>query len=342
MGKLKSPFIGMTSRKLTAAGLRNSSAKQVPVGAVIMSTRAPIGHLSIPENPMAFNQGCRGLVPDARLDTKFLYYFLWFSREKLNELGTGATFKELASSVLGNFEIPLPPLEEQRRIVAVLDEAFAAIATATANAKKNLANARELFEAILASAFNKVDETWQSRPFESCLKRLKYPAKIQRKAFKKNGKFPIISQESDFINGYWDYPEDVLLVEKPLIVFGDHTQILKYIDFDFVLGADGVKLLLPESFLDTKYLLYFLKANPMPAKGYARHYRHLKSLDVYFPVIDQQRRIASKIENFETIIEQLEQMQERREENLTALKQSFLHCAFAGEITLAAPPKIAA
>lgn len=149
MGKLDGPEIESTVRTITAAGLKNSSAKQVPVGSVIMSTRAPIGHLAIPLAPMAFNQGCRGLVPSDRLDTKFLYYFLWFSREALNDLGTGTTFKELSSGALGAYKIPLPPLDEQRRIVAVLDEAFAAIATATANAEKNLANARELPSAAL-------------------------------------------------------------------------------------------------------------------------------------------------------------------------------------------------
>lgn len=144
MGKLAAPEISETVRTISSAGLRNSSAKQVPVGSVIMSTRAPIGHLAIPLAPMAFNQGCRGLVPDEGLDTRYLYYFLWFSRDALNDLGTGTTFKELSTGALGSYEIPLPPLQEQRRIVAVLDEAFAAIATATTNAEKNLSNAREL------------------------------------------------------------------------------------------------------------------------------------------------------------------------------------------------------
>jgi type I restriction enzyme, S subunit len=157
MGKLDAPEIESTVRTITDAGLKNSSAKQVPAGSVILSTRAPIGHLAIPLEPMAFNQGCRGLVPSDKLDTKYLYYFLWFSREALNDLGTGTTFKELSSGSLGAYKIPLPPLEEQRRIVAVLDEAFAAIATATANAEKNLTNAQRLFEAELKAVLEGVD-----------------------------------------------------------------------------------------------------------------------------------------------------------------------------------------
>ncbi|HUE80232.1 MAG TPA: restriction endonuclease subunit S [Sphingomicrobium sp.] len=158
MGKLNGPEIKVTARTITTAGLKNSSAKEVPVGAVIMSTRAPIGHLAIPLAPMAFNQGCRGLVPNDTLDTKYLYYFLWFSREALDDLGTGTTFKELSSGSLGAYKVPLLPLAEQRRIVAVLDEAFVDIATVTANVEKNLVNARELFESTSEKIFADLEE----------------------------------------------------------------------------------------------------------------------------------------------------------------------------------------
>lgn len=152
MGKLKSPYIGQTARTISLKGLANSSAKQVPAGSVILSTRAPIGHLAINDVPMAFNQGCRGLIPTDRLDTKYLYYFLWFNRAALDALGTGTTFKELSSSNLANFELPLPPLEEQRRIVAVLDEAFAGIANATAIAQRKLSALAELKQSFLQKA----------------------------------------------------------------------------------------------------------------------------------------------------------------------------------------------
>lgn len=70
-------------------------------------------------------------------------------------------------------------------------------------------------------------ESWTTRPFEDCLDRVNYPSKVQRKNFQIAGKFPIVSQEADFINGYWDDDDDVLRVDRPLVVFGDHTQALK-------------------------------------------------------------------------------------------------------------------
>ena len=102
---------------------------------------------------MATNQGCKGLIPGSQLYYKFLYYYLSSIVDLLNSLGTGATFKELSGGRLKEVTIPIPPLPEQQRIVGILDEAFQGIATARADAEKNLQNARALFESHLQSVF---------------------------------------------------------------------------------------------------------------------------------------------------------------------------------------------
>ncbi len=161
MGKRLSPYVGQTERTLSTAGLANSSARLLPPKSVILSSRAPIGHLVINMEPMAFNQGCKGLVPGKSLDHKFLYYYLNSVVDLLNALGTGATFKELSGGKLKEVRIPVPPFPEQQRIVGILDKAIDGIATAKANAEKNLQNARALFEshlnAVFTDAWNKGD-----------------------------------------------------------------------------------------------------------------------------------------------------------------------------------------
>lgn len=153
MGSLNDPHIGKTRRTITDEGLAGSSAKLVPVGSVILSTRAPIGHLAINEVPMAFNQGCRGLVPKPVVDAKYLYHFLDLSRQLLNNLGTGTTFKELSATRLKSVPIPLPPLDEQKRIVAILDAAFADIDQASVNTEGTGTAARSLLQSALVDAF---------------------------------------------------------------------------------------------------------------------------------------------------------------------------------------------
>lgn len=110
MGKRNSPFVNDTARKLTDSGLRNSSAQLLPEYSIILSSRAPIGHLVINEIPMAFNQGCKGLIPKDKLNYNFLYHYLAYKVDFLNSLGTGATFKELSATKLKEVEIPLPRL----------------------------------------------------------------------------------------------------------------------------------------------------------------------------------------------------------------------------------------
>lgn len=154
MGQMEGREISATPRTISATGLAKSSARLVPPQSVILSTRAPIGHIAINSVPMAFNQGCRGIVPGKRLDHLFLYYFLAANRQTLDDLGSGTTFKELSATNLRAVELPLPPLEEQKRIVAVLDQAFAALDRVRAHAQANLEDAAELLA-------NGVDEVFK-------------------------------------------------------------------------------------------------------------------------------------------------------------------------------------
>jgi type I restriction enzyme S subunit len=149
LGKNKSIYVSNTSRKITKLGLEKSSAKLFPSNSIVLSTRAPIGHLAINTIEMSTNQGCRGIVPTKECDTKYLFYFLYSNVELLNNLGTGTTFKELSTKALATLSIPIPPLPEQKQIVAILDKAFAAIDQAKANIEKNIENVKELFQSKL-------------------------------------------------------------------------------------------------------------------------------------------------------------------------------------------------
>jgi len=109
MGNLDTPYISGSRRTLTDEGLR-TGAELVPAGSIILSSRAPIGHLVINEIPMAFNQGCKGLIPLPAVDTKFAYYFLLTNVPLLESLGTGATFKELSGGKLKEVSFHFPEL----------------------------------------------------------------------------------------------------------------------------------------------------------------------------------------------------------------------------------------
>lgn len=169
---------------------------------------------------------------------------------------------------------------------------------------------------------------WKTLKLPDCLDGSPGSAKIPRKKFLVNGKFPIVSQEEGLINGYWDDESDLIKLECPIVIFGDHTQVLKFVDFDFVLGADGVKLLKPKTFLDAKYLYYFLLGHPLAELGYARHYRLLKEFDVRFPSLPEQKRIAAILDETFAGIETAIANTEKNLANARGLFESYLNAVF--------------
>jgi len=102
---------------------------------------------------MATNQGCKTLVPGSRLNYKYLYYFLKTNVQLLESLGTGTTFLELSASKLKEVPIPVPPLIEQQRVVAIVDEVQSLCASVSANIECRRTKAGELRQSVLAAAF---------------------------------------------------------------------------------------------------------------------------------------------------------------------------------------------
>jgi len=122
LGQLNSIEISDTERKITKAGYESCSTKLLPPGSVLLSSRAPIGHLAINTKPMCTNQGFKSLIPKKGIFNRYLYWVLKGSVTELQNMGRGCTFDELSKGLLASLEIPVPPLDEQRRIVARIEE----------------------------------------------------------------------------------------------------------------------------------------------------------------------------------------------------------------------------
>jgi restriction endonuclease S subunit len=171
-------------------------------------------------------------------------------------------------------------------------------------------------------------EGWDTKPFEDCIDRVTYTQKIQRKEFLEDGAYPIVSQEEDFVNGYWDKETDLFKVTTPVVIFGDHTKVLKYVDFDFVLGADGVKILKSQEFLLPKFFFYQLHTANLKSLGYARHYRLLKELEIIYPSIPEQQRIVAKLDEAFDGIAMAKANAEKNLKNARAIFESELNAIF--------------
>lgn len=336
MGKLKTKYVNDTSRKITELGLQKSSAKLISRGSVILSTRAPIGHLAINLSEMATNQGCRGIIPSSSINLYYLFYFLTKSVKMLNNLGTGTTFKELSKTALSSVEIPLPPLPEQKRIVSILDKTFTAIDQAQANTEQNLQNAKEVFESYLQSVFENRGESWEVKKLGDVCE-IYQPKTISKKNMIDDGAYPVFGANG-IIGKYnkFNHEEPQLLVtcrgatcgsvniSKPYSWINGNAMVIKPLD----------------SSLDVRFVEYFFRGVIDITKtitGAAQPQITRQSLSpvlISYPKsLSEQKRIVQKLDSLSTETQNLEAIYQQKLDNLEELKQSILQKAFNGELT---------
>ena len=117
---IRERYVQCGERNLSQKGLDSSSARLLPAGSVLLSTRAPIGYVALAKNPIATNQGFRSLVVKDDALAEYVYYWLKLSTEELERHASGSTFRELSGSSLKKIQLPLPPISEQHAIASVL------------------------------------------------------------------------------------------------------------------------------------------------------------------------------------------------------------------------------
>ena len=155
LGKLMSDKIINTKRLITEKAVEECNLPILPEGSVIISTRAPIGHMAINESPMSFNQGCRGIIPGHQVYGPFLYYMLKSRVCELNAMANGTTFVELSRDELAAVSVEFPPLDTQRRIAQFLDEKTARIDTLIEKKRELLDRLAEKRQALITRAVTK-------------------------------------------------------------------------------------------------------------------------------------------------------------------------------------------
>ncbi len=207
LGQLHSDTIYETARKITESGYKNCGTTLVPAGSLVLSTRAPIGHLAIAGTDLCTNQGCRALVFKHNDTTRYFYYQLLIARSELESWGQGSTFRELSKSKLESIELVSTQVEEQRAIARFLDDRTQKIDSLIEKKQKLIELLKEERAAVINQAVTKgldprapmrdsgvewlgeVPEHWE-------VKRLKYVATL------KSGEFT----NAENINPIGDFP----------------------------------------------------------------------------------------------------------------------------------------
>ena len=172
--------------------------------------------------------------------------------------------------------------------------------------------------------------------YKSLVKKVSIPAdkKTKQKEYEEVGQLAIIDQGKKLIGGYTNNLNMQLECTLPVIIFGDHTCAVKYVDFPFGAGADGIKVLSPKNEVLPKYLFYGTQYLILrfPDKGYARHYQHIEKMDLRLPELEEQLRIVNRIEELFSELEKGVETLETIKKQLTVYRQAVLKEAFE-EIT---------
>ena len=259
------------------------------------------------------------------------YVAIVINAMKLDDYVTGSAQPKLSQDNLNKIPIYLPPLEEQKRILVEINRLFdliyklelgkADLATIVKQTKSKILDlaihgklvpqnpadepASELLKRINPNAkitcdngqYGKMPNGWIISSYKNIVKNISSkPFQILQSEIKDKGLYPVISQSCNYIEGFTDSAEK-LFQSQESIIFGDHTRNVKYLNFPFVVGADGVKILQTEACC--KYIYYFTifaANNFIQDKGYSRHYGQLSSISVAIPPLAEQHRIVAKIE----------------------------------------------
>ena len=325
-------YISSTNRTITDAGVKNAHLQLLPIGTVLLSSRAPIGKLAITKVAMYCNQGFKNLVCSDKLYNEFAYWFLYYSKDYLNSLGTGATFKEISKRVVEKVEIPLPPLPEQERIVSILDAEFAKIDAVKAGAEKSLQHAKDLFQAALKKELTP-KEGWETKKLEEVIK-LQSGENLPAKKMQ-DGIYPVYGG-----NGVSGYHNDYNMMGENIIIgrVGALCGNVRYLREPFWLTDNGFKVILNKGLtVDLRYLTLFL--NFVNLRQYAKQTAQpvisnvaLKEVPVILPPLPEQQSIVSRLDTLNTHCKTLQANYERTIALCDDMKQALLRKAFNGEL----------
>lgn len=183
---------------------------------------------------------------------------------------------------------------------------------------------------------NKLPKSWISLSLSDAVINISITdKKIPQKNYLSEGSYAIFDQGQDYLGGYTDKKEKLIECELPIIIFGDHTRVVKLVNRPFAPGADGVKVLQPQRFYDPKLLEYFIRhiAMHLTSHGYARHYQHLVKSEIPLPPLNEQHRIVTKIEELFSELDKGIENLKTAQSQLKVYRQALLKHAFEGKLT---------
>lgn len=353
-------------KSISNHGLSRSSARLMPKGSVLFSSRAPIGYVVIAGTELCTNQGFKSIIPNEKVTSDFLFHFLKFSKLKVQAIASGTTFKEISARAFASLIMPVPPLKEQHFIVERIEELFSELDAGRRQLESVKEQLKTYRQAVLKSAFegkllnkgrnkNTPQKGWSWKRLGELIDSVEYGSGAKSEDI---GKIPVLRM-GNIQNGIFDWSD--------LVYTNDEDEISKYLlrhnDVLFnrtnspelvgktaiyksekaaIFAGYLIRINVKEELLNHEYLAYYL--NSPFAKNYGSTVKtdgvnqsningqKLKSYPIPYCDLQQQKLVVEEIETrllaSKMLLDTIEQVLSQTE----ALKQVILKQAFEGKL----------
>jgi len=363
-------YISKGKKSITVLGLQKSSAKLMPKGSVLFSSRAPIGYVAIAADELSTNQGFKSIIPGKSIFNEYLYYFLKFAKKQAEDLASGTTFKEISLTNFAKIQIPLPPLAEQHRIVAKIEELFSNLDKGIERLKAAQQQLKIYRQSVLKWAFEgkltsrstregSSIEFWrffklaeitlkiQIGPFGTQLHREDYvengiplinPMHIQNGQIIPDVKYTITQKKKETLAEYILRKGDIILGRRGEM---GRCALVQTKESGWLCGTGSLYIRPSLEMLNSKFLYYFL--NSETAKKYLEenaagttmanlNSKIIRCLPIKLPPLNEQQKIVTEIESRLSICDKMEEIIAQNLLQTKALQQSILKQAFEGKL----------
>ncbi len=319
---------------LTEEGSKHS--RMLPAGTLIIANSgATLGVAKVLGVTCCANDGIAAIVYQKYGDRRFICHYINANTENLREVvATGNGQPNLNTGLIRGISLPYPPLPEQRAIASVLSDVDALLA----GLDRLIAKKRDLKQAAMQQLLTgKIrlggfTGEWTVKSFDNVLDRLNAKVcQIKTSDYQHMGKYPIVDQGKQSIVGFSDQIDKCFRCpDGGVIVFGDHTCSIKFISFDFLVGADGTQILKGKAGQNTRFHAFQLQYRGVEPTGYNRHFKFVKERDYLVPSQPEQTAISSVLSDIDAEISALE----ARRDKTRALKQGMMQELLTGRIRL--------
>ncbi|MDB9505588.1 restriction endonuclease subunit S [Microcystis aeruginosa CS-338/01] len=338
-----------------------SVTKVAIAGDILMSIRAPVGPVNFATQKICIGRGLAAIRARESIDKNFLFYYLFSNQDNIKG-NEGAVFASINKSQIQNISLPVPPIEEQKRIVEILDKAFEGIAQAEANTRQSLINIRNFFKRYLDKSIHKNNSNWDRVKFQDILSQQPRNGWSPPAENHSDIGVPVLTlssvtgfhfniQKIKFTNApvkvgahYWLNNGEFLMTRSNTSELVGHVAICENITEPTICCDLIMKMSINPQWAETKFIYWYFRTSKLrhlisnSAQGANPTMKKInkaivQNFPVFIPPIVEQKKIVEQIEECYQKTQKLETIYQRKLEAIAELKQSILEKAFTSQLS---------